>query len=352
MDSIMDTLQKRRLGVLSQAHRRKIVALKTSLHEQNFGLQQEVLDRMRDTVSLIIHTAWPVNFNLPLRDFEPHIQGLHNLIQFSLSVHLPWPALTLFCSSISTALGNLSMAVEEASLDFSSALDMGYGRSKLIGEHIISNASKVGARSYSLRIGQISGDSEHGIWNDSEALPLMIRSALTLGALPILETKCSWLPVNTLASVILDLARVHSPWPSVNSRRDSGYSTDGGNYTPADETVYNVCNPDTFSWTSLLNEVRLSGVAFETVPFEKWLAMLQESEGRGESSINPAVKLVGHYRAMHCQNTRQSHLQDKAFVIKRTARDSTTFRDNRPRIIEDGIMRRYLDTWLERWQSV
>ncbi|GAD96228.1 NRPS-like enzyme [Paecilomyces variotii No. 5] len=359
MDSVLASLQQRRLGALAQAHRCKIVALRTSLHEQSFGLEQEVLEKMRDTVSLIIHTAWPVNFNLSLRDFEPHIQGLHNLIQFSLSVHLPRPALALFCSSISTALGSLSMTVEEALLDFGSALNMGYGRSKLIGEHIVSNASKVGARAYSLRIGQISGDSEHGIWNDSEALPLMIRSALTLGALPMLEMNCSWLPVNTLASVIIDLARVHSPWVSVNSRRDSGYSTDGDKNTLADETIYNICNPLTFSWHSLLNEVQLSGVPFETVPFEKWLAMLQESEARGESSTNPAVKLVDHYRTLHrqsidgaSQNIQPSHLQDKTFVISRTARDSTTFRDNRQSIIEDGIMKRYLDTWLKHWQSL
>ncbi|KAJ9261852.1 hypothetical protein DTO027B5_3035 [Paecilomyces variotii] len=358
MDAIVTALHHRGLGVLPQEHARKIVALTTALHEPDFGLEREILGKMRDIVSLIIHTSWPVNFNLPLREFEPHIQGLHNLIQFSLSVNLPWPALTLYCSSISTALGNPSTAIEETLLDFDSALNMGYGQSKLVGEHIISNASKAGARAYSLRIGQISGDSEQGIWNDSEALPLMIRSALTLGVLPRLETRCSWLPVNTLASVILDLARVHSPWPPTKFRRDSGYSTDGKETSP-DETVYNLCNPDTFSWSTLLKEIRLSGISFETVPFERWLAMLQESEKRGETSTNPAVKLVTYYQAMHSQSarpdrqsTQQSGFEAKTFVTKRAEQDSTTFRAHRPNIMEDGIMRRYLDAWLKHWQAV
>jgi len=38
-----------------------------------------------------------------------------------------------------------------------------------------------------LRIGQLSGDAATGRWNDTEAVALMIRSAISTGALPALD---------------------------------------------------------------------------------------------------------------------------------------------------------------------
>lgn len=68
---------------------------------------------------------------------------------------------------------------------------MGYARSKLVAERIIKAAAeKTGMVARILRIGQIIGDSEFGIWNTTEAIPLMIQSAVTLGVLPDLDEVC------------------------------------------------------------------------------------------------------------------------------------------------------------------
>ncbi|KAH8430062.1 uncharacterized protein LDX57_007733 [Aspergillus melleus] len=65
----------------------------------------------------------------------------------------------------------------------------------------------MGARVYSLRIGQISGHFQRGLWGDSDAMPLLVRSALTLKALPPrMDAACSWLPVDQLAQCILEIA--------------------------------------------------------------------------------------------------------------------------------------------------
>ena len=98
----------------------------------------------------------------------------------------------LFCSSISTALNTPpSASIPEAPIaDFTHASQMGYARSKLLGEHIICNAARAGARSYVLRIGQVVGDTAKGVWNDIDFIPSMVRSALTLKALPTLREVC------------------------------------------------------------------------------------------------------------------------------------------------------------------
>jgi thioester reductase-like protein len=64
------------------------------------------------------------------------------------------------------------------------AQNMGYVRSKLVVENMVKAAvEKNGMNARVFRVGQIVGDSHNGIWNSTKAIPLMIRSATTLGAL-------------------------------------------------------------------------------------------------------------------------------------------------------------------------
>ncbi|KAJ5320749.1 AMP-dependent synthetase/ligase [Penicillium atrosanguineum] len=323
----------------------RIIALNSSLNEPELGLGDEDLIRsMKGSVTQIIHAAWPVNFNLSLAQFEPHIRGLHNLIQFSLSVQRPVPATLIFCSSISTALASPSTEIQDEPMRLESAY-MGYGQSKLIGEHIVSVARASGARAFSLRIGQVSGHSKKGLWNDSEALPLLIRSVLTLKALPEMDEICSWLPVDKLASTIIDLTRTCSaPGDDLTEGHTSRYTKTG-----ADDSIYNVCNSREFSWSALLKSLARSGFHFETVSLQKWLDMLRESEGREEEDVNPAVKLIGHYEAMYGGKSSGSRLGPKVFTTDKAERDSVTLRNDRLRIIEDGILDCYARDWLSRW---
>jgi thioester reductase-like protein len=325
----------------------KIVAFNTCLDKPNFGifLGDDMVRNMLDSVSLIIHTAWPVNFNLPLTDFEPHIQGLYNLIQFSLSVHRSEPAVMMFCSSVSTALGSPSDEIPEKSIELDHAL-MGYGQSKLVGERIVSNASKVGARAYSLRIGQVSGHSKKGLWNDSEALPLMIRSALTVKALPDLAETCSWLPVDNLACSILELAKTcSSPATREDKKGSCSLRVDG------DSSIYNLCNSRSFPWSSLLETLQQGGFEFDRVSLEEWLHRLRESETRGEEHVNPAVKLIHHYEQMHGGQSTLGASKTKTFITEKAERDSVTLRNGRLRIVDDGILSCYARDWLTRWKT-
>lgn len=103
------------------------------------------------------------------------------------------PARFYFCSSISSAAGTpLPATIEEAHIDdLSHAQNMGYARSKLVTERIVKAAGENTEMTASvLRIGQIVGDSRHGVWNTTEAIPLMIQGAGLLGALPSLDEVC------------------------------------------------------------------------------------------------------------------------------------------------------------------
>lgn len=155
------------------------------------GLSEEFIEQMKDSLTVVIHSAWAVNFNLGVRSFESHhIQGTYNLLNFCLATRTVQPARLFFCSSISAAAGTpIPATVRETYIEnLAHAQDMGYARSKLITEHIVKAAcEKTGMKARVLRLGQIIGDTEHGIWNTTEAIPLMIRSVHTMGVLPALN---------------------------------------------------------------------------------------------------------------------------------------------------------------------
>ena len=169
----------------------KVTYLPADLSREDLGLESTFILSLRSSLTRVIHCAWAVNFNLGVRSFEQHhIKGTFNLINLCLSVHTVKPARFFFCSSISAAAGTpLPATIEESYIpDLAHAQNMGYARSKLVTEHVIKAAAeKTGIWAQVLRVGQIVGDTRVGIWNSTEAIPLMIRSATTIGALPALE---------------------------------------------------------------------------------------------------------------------------------------------------------------------
>lgn len=317
-----------------------------------------MLTIMKNEVSLIIHSAWSVNFTLGIRDFEEHhIKGLHHLLKFSLSVQTTKPARFFFCSSISTALASpdsLTPILEEPIPSLNYASNMGYARSKLVAEQIVLNAGKyAGARSRVLRIGQIVGDTKLGIWNESDAIPMMIHSALRLKALPEMRDDndlCSWIPVDTAAAAILDLSRISDP--RIPNQREG-----------EDEAmVYNLVSPHTFSWTTeLLPHLETAGLTFERISLAVWIERLrdiidQEEGGEYPSTLlhHPYLKLVDFWSRSLVAAEKKAKAGGarvgKTFDTTRARKDSVALR-NCPQILEDGFIEKFLGVWSEKWRK-
>lgn len=337
MERILDSLKERAIE-LDFSSKCKIVALTAILDQPNFGLGKPQVELFKSEISLIVHLAWPVNFNIKLESFEPHLAGLKNLLTLSLSVHRAEPARLFFASSISAAENTPvpALILDAPIHNLRHASNMGYAQSKIVGEHMVLNAARNGARSYVLRIGQIVGDRQSGIWNDNEYIPSMIRSALSLKALPVLQENCSWLPVDTLATAILELDRTLQLAPRPCT------------IDPVDPPVmYNMVNPHLFKWDQLLEELKTAGLEFKAVPFADWLQRLQDSASRaGEEEKNPAVKLLDHFRQRY--EATEGVTGSIIFDTYAIQRDSVILRSP-PNVIWDGYMSKFVSTWLKRW---
>jgi thioester reductase-like protein len=323
----------------------KLRAVPSDLSQSNLGLDGYVLDHLLSSLTCVIHSAWAVNFNLGVRSFEQqHIRGTYNLINFCLRSKLPTPAQFFFCSSVSTASGTPKPAsIQETAIEnLNHAQKMGYGRSKLVTEHITRNAMRhTGMQARVLRIGQLGGDTISAQWNETEAVALMFRSALTTGVLPELSESPAWLPVDQCAQAVADLAMK------------------GAEASQEVDLVYHLVNPKSFSWKDDLLPALKQGSAlpdFEVVSPQEWLQRLASSAQDPEK--NPSIKLIDFWRGKYGKTgqaqangsttTTPQKVAGLDFETDRTVQDCPSLGLVKDPVAE-GLIHRYIESWMQRW---
>jgi thioester reductase-like protein len=319
-------------GLPASHNSARFTALPADLSRADLGLAAPVFQALRSSVTSVIHSAWAVNFTLKVRSFEAqHIAGLRHLLDLCLSVPFSRPARFAFISSISAAAGTPSPAsiAETLVADPAHAQNMGYARSKWVAEHIVAKAAEAtGIDARVLRSGQIIGDSVDGRWNATEAIPLMFRAAITLGALPALDETPSWLPVDRSARSVLEISGLDRP-ASYFAFRD------------APGTVYHLQNIRTFRWTEeILPALAAAGLDFEVVPQREWVRRLRE--GDQDPVTNPTVKLTDFFAEKY-DNDRPGR-SGLVFETRRTEERSKAIGDGYD-VVNSGLLAKTVASW-------
>lgn len=353
-----------------------------------------------------MHAAWPVSFNVGLAGFRPQLAGLRRLLDLAADVPFRRPARLLFTGSVSSAFNMPAGSVvpEGPLAELAYAAPTGYARSKLVGERICDRAAaaavaadhkgKLPAISINggadedsathshvavIRTGQLSADTEHAIWNEKEAIPLLVRGGAQVGALPRIgnqQDRCQWMPVDTAAQAITELAARMKPASSgppsggvswaddVDGGKGHGNGGDGGDRRPAPEPpssaalFYHLVAPHAFSWNrDFLPAVRAAGLLrFDEVGLPEWLARLRARAaglGDGAEVRLPAVQLAEYYAA-----TYHSHEADQGGPEQADGRAGLTWSIGRacahseavrtcPRAVESGRVDSMVRNWLE-----
>lgn len=331
LDRVLSSLAERSLPLRNVS---KIVVLPSQIGSEDLGLASNIIDDLKDSLTKVIHVAWAVNFTIGVRSFEQqHIKGVQNLINLCLSSRRSTAAEFYFCSSISAAAGTpLPAKIAEAPIpQLEHAQNMGYARSKLVAERIIQAAAEeTGMVAKVLRVGQIVGDTVTGKWNPTEAIPLMLQTAVTMKALPALDESPSWLPVDVVADAILELAKIK---PDANGKAEL-FSHDS-------QVVYHVQNAKTFRWTEdLLPALRDAGLEFEVVNKREWVRRLRSDEQ--DPQKNPAVKLIDFFTDKYDNdNMGRSGL---SFEMEKSEEASASLRGGVD-LIQDGLIKKFVSSW-------
>lgn len=282
---VLQSLHDRRVfSLLNTSQVNKIVAWAGDLSRPQLGLAEDQYYVLRDHITTLIHAAWNVNFNLSLSTFKQTcIPQTRRLIDLCLTSARG--AAFNFCSSVSaasaagTAIPSSQYAVIPEALpeSFDDAEATGYAQAKLVAEHItLRGAAETGLTARVLRIGQACGDTAYGIWNPTEAIPLMLHAGRKMAMLPELNEQMRWLPVDVVAGTVVEL--------SLPASVPTG--------------VYNIVNPEKLCWTKdLLPLLKSAALNFDVVSPAVWSTRLQALDP--DPAVNPAYKLV-QYLVKRC----------------------------------------------------
>ncbi|KAI8958459.1 acetyl-CoA synthetase-like protein [Daldinia sp. FL1419] len=328
--NLSKALEKRKvLGLDSQeASPCKIVCVPCQLSEPRLGLSTSDWIHLVAESTIYVHTAWSVNFTLPLdsEEFRNHVKGVHNLINAALSSR----ARFFFISSTAAVSSSPSANItEEVSSDPSHASPLGYSRSKWVAERVCSNAYEQLYNSVKseatrhaevsvIRVGQLCGD-EAGVWNMTEAYPLLLSTAGLVGCLPDLPNEIlNWLPVDQAARVISDIM-LPDRTPNVSKCSKM--------------LVYHVLNfHKSPSWSQMVRWISEAPgySALEVVRPEEWLERL-ELGFKNADTDHPAQALFDLWKR------RYSSAKDipktpkcPSFDATLSIRSSRTMRDTKP----------------------
>lgn len=234
--------------------------------------------------TLVIHNAWPVNFNLSLSSFRPQLAALVNLIEFTASAvtssHL------FFISSISSVLSYHSALLqtpEQVILDSSAPNSTSYVESKYISERLLDHAARrLPINTSFTRVGQVAGAVEYpGLWNEDEWFPSLVISPLHIGAVPDSLvpslSRIDWIPIDLQAWVIVELALTQEQAPDQDSSQCDLMDT-----LPSrrEVRVFHPLNPHPTTWETVRPIVAdalfsLTGKRLETVSLDVWLAKVR-----------------------------------------------------------------------------
>ncbi|KAK7614076.1 hypothetical protein JOL62DRAFT_356142 [Phyllosticta paracitricarpa] len=336
---VKGALRKMRLlEHLSAAHMDKILALPCSLSDEHLGLSQSTYNALLTSVTCIIHNAWPVNFNMNLQSFEQSgTLSTHNLINLALQSQLQQKPTFVLISSLAAVLQAQPLPIPERRHGWEGVAPMGYGQSKWVAEEICAAAAeKTGLNTRVVRIGQVAGDTQHGIWSASEAFPTTVQCALTIGALPVVEgedEELSWLPVDKTAATVVDL--------SLLDRAD----VDAASAVPA-FSLFHVANPSLLKWNmDFLPALKRQGLQFEALPQREWLRRLEDNP---DVSKNPAYKLVDFFKQKYGRVSETSVQPTLDVTLTRQFSPSL----KKETIVDDALVGKFLKYWTEHaWSS-
>ena len=363
-------------GLSDQLEPSRVTFLKADLSQEYFGLGKQAYHALLETATLVIHNAWPVNFNLSLPSFRPHLTGLVNIFQFiasaATSPHL------FFISSISSVFLYHTASLqtpEEVIYADGAPSSNGYGESKYLSERLIDYAAKKLSISLSFaRVGQIAGAVKHaGLWNRAEWFPSLVISSLHVGAIPDSFgpnlSIVDWVPIDLLADVLVELAfSSQSQQPNLDELQHD-LPAHSGVLSGQGAQVFHPLNPHPITWDEVrpivMDELRSLApekkTPLETVSLYSWLAKVRQDmesivngrldalEGEGVLDsllrVNPAIKLLGFYEGLLDAVVEK---QDSGSVRNRLEITKTQKISEKFRALE-GIREEWVRKWVREW---
>ncbi|KAJ7087037.1 hypothetical protein C8R43DRAFT_939403, partial [Mycena crocata] len=304
----------------------KLTLLAGNIARPDFGLTESMYHHLQQSVSHVIHTAWPVDFNLGLPSFEPNILGLRKLVDFSLGSPFLEPPVLLYTSSVGIfQTVSTKDPITEMPIDAETTVSNGYQESKWVAEQILAKtAASTALKPLIVRVGQLCG-GVNGAWNTNEWFPALVQSAKVIKCLPDDNRDVSWIPVQIASAAIVD-------------------------FLEADRSLrcFHLINPQPVSWT-ILGKAIATELGVPMVPYNDWLSRLESAAPLHEGSKSfRAPRLLRHFRSV----TREMEGDQDAFGFPKLRMINALTSSESLRSQNHQLGEKEARRWMNYWSSV
>ncbi|KAL1660867.1 hypothetical protein GGF50DRAFT_118539 [Schizophyllum commune] len=277
---------------LSLLGSKKLVPLQGDVCAARLGQSEEVFREMLSTISVIIHVAWRLDFNLGVTAFESSIRGTRALVDFARATSHAESLRFVFTSSVGSTLSwdpKTRGPVPETLLEDPSVCvhGGGYGQGKYVAERVLAAS---GIEFSSMRVGQ----------------------------------DVTWLSMDAVAGTVLDATF------SQSALRPS----------------HNVVHPRPVPWSQMIKNVQKSLKTVlkrnvPVVPFSEWFTKLEALANQPDVSAKdvPGVKLLEFFRGISAGHGMGAFATSKMEAVSETLRKV------------EPLAQRDADAWVQYWKE-
>jgi thioester reductase-like protein len=306
----------------------KLLVLQTDSSELRLGLEQKQYDSLATSVTHLVHQAWPMSATRALSGFRSQFQVMRNLIDFTrdaASHHRKDFKLSFQMVSSIGVVGLFDQhkhvtrtVVPETRARIDSVLPHSYSEAKWACERMLDETLHRYPdrfRTMVARLGQIAGSKTSGYWNPMEHFGFLVNSSQTLNALPDVEGKLYWTPVNNVAGALSDLLLAsNNPYP-----------------------FYHVDHPVGQPWNETNGYLQAALNIPNLIPFHDWLQRVRQAPQRNNPALLLSEFLESNYLRMSCGGL--------VLDVSNTLAHSATLRAVGP--VSDKVLRKYIHIWKE-----
>ncbi|KAG5636771.1 hypothetical protein H0H81_006924 [Sphagnurus paluster] len=320
----------------------KVVFITGDTARADLGLEAGLYEEIRQSITMIIHNAWPINLQRDLSYFEPNMQGLRNLIDLGHASRASQDLRFIFISSLSACQAwnsyrDTQFVPENVLTNTVVGCGFGYGASKHVAERIVSRS---GLQATSIRVTQLCGRFSGDHWSPSEWIPIFISASIGMGILPIYYGVISCVPMDVAAQCIHEFVSSEKPLPP----------------------MLNLSHPRPFPWDVVVEGVNRTVVKnmgskpLPTTSLANWMSLVKKSKHMAEIR-HPVLKLVaGDLGELNTQSDSNKasvqvdtpdpeHIPGPGLSIELAQLYSPTLRDARQVSAED------VQRWVKEWFS-
>ena len=186
----------------------RVHSLAGDLGKPLLGLTQNTWDKLAGQIDAVYHNGAQVNFVLPYAKLRaPNVLGTAEILRFAASTQLK-PVHFVSTLSAIPAMYHASEPFPEDGDPHGEPGELnGYERTKWVAESLMRKAMAQGVPGTILRLGRISGHSEHGASAETDMIIRLIQGSVMAGILPRIPLSLQMLPVDFACRAMLALTR-------------------------------------------------------------------------------------------------------------------------------------------------